>query len=121
MLNLVTLELGPHVEARRLPLTTTGEDQRIRFDDWLPVLLRASTWNRWTEEEQLIQLAGHLRGREFAEWNLLSPEEKSTYAVARGALRARLDAGSRVLAVQDFRHAIQRDDEPVVDYNYTES
>ena len=75
--------------------------------------MRASTWNRWTEEEQL---AGHLRGRALAEWNLLSPEEKSTYAVARDALRARLDPGSRVLAAQDFRHAIQRDDEPVADY-----
>ena len=32
------------------------------------------------------------------------------------ALRARLDPGSKVLAAQDLRHAIQKDDESVADY-----
>ena len=59
-----------------------------------------------------MQLAGHLRGRALVvEWNLLSSEEKLTFALATQALQARLDPGNRVLAAQDFRHAIQRDDE----------
>lgn len=45
----------------------TGENPEIRLDDWLPSLQRASRWNQWTEEEQLIQLAGHLRGRALQE------------------------------------------------------
>ena len=32
------------------------------------------------------------------------------------ALRTRLDPGSKVLAAQDFRHAVQKDEEPVSDY-----
>ena len=49
----------------------TGEDPEIRLDDWLPSLERAATWNEWTEEEHLLQLAGHLRGRALQEWGLL--------------------------------------------------
>ena len=51
----------------------SGENPGIRLDDWLPSLQRAANWNNWTEEEQLIQFAGHLKGRALAEWNLLSP------------------------------------------------
>ena len=40
-----------------------GEDSEIRFDDWIPTLERVATWNGWTEDERLIQLAGHLCGR----------------------------------------------------------
>ena len=36
----------------------TGEDSRITFDDWLPILERAATWNGWTQDELLMQLAG---------------------------------------------------------------
>lgn len=36
------------------------------------------------------------------------------------ALRARLDPGSKLLAAQDFRHAIQNDTEPVVDIRWLE-
>ena len=43
----------------------SGEDECIRLDDWLPALMRTSAWNGWTEEDQLIQLAGHLKGRAF--------------------------------------------------------
>ncbi len=46
----------------------SGEDECVRLDDWLPALTQASTWNQWTEEDQLIQLAGHLRGRALQEW-----------------------------------------------------
>ena len=49
----------------------TREDPEIRFDDWWPVLQRAARWNSWTEEETLIQLAGHFRGKALQEWNLL--------------------------------------------------
>jgi len=92
----------------------TGEDPEIRFEDWLPTLTRAVTWNHWSEEESLMQLAGYLRGRAQVEWNLLSAEEKCTYAAAIQALRIRLDPGSKVLATQDFRHAIQKDEESVL-------
>ena len=53
----------------------TGEDPSVRLDDWLPGLNRASRWNGWSAEEKLIQLAGHLRGRAEAEWNLLADED----------------------------------------------
>lgn len=46
----------------------TGDPKgELNFDDWLPTLERAAKWNQWTEEEQLLQLAGHLRGRAFRE------------------------------------------------------
>ena len=41
----------------------TREDSRVTFDDWLPTLERAATWIGWTQEERLMQLAGHLRAR----------------------------------------------------------
>ena len=41
----------------------TGDDPEIRFDDWLPTLTRASYWNEWSPEENLLHLAGHLRGQ----------------------------------------------------------
>ena len=40
----------------------SGEDGAIRLDDWLPSLERAASWNAWTDEEKVMQLAGHLRG-----------------------------------------------------------
>ena len=47
----------------------SGEDSEVCLDDWLPSLRHASQWNNWTTEEQLLQLAGHLKGRALAEWN----------------------------------------------------
>ena len=41
----------------------TGEDPEYQLDDWLPTLERACTWNSWTEEEKLIQLACKARPR----------------------------------------------------------
>ena len=56
----------------------TGEDlEAVRLEDWLPTLERAATWNGWTDEERLMQLAGHLRGRALAEWNLVTPTDIS--------------------------------------------
>ena len=80
----------------------TGADPDRRLDDWLPTLKRAAVWNGWTDDDLLIQLAGHLKGRALQEWDLLSDDEKRTYEVAVAALRSRLDHGSKVLAAQDF-------------------
>ena len=67
-------------------------------------------------EEQLIQFAGHLKGRALAEWNLLSPEEICTIEVAARSLRECLDPYSKVMAGQDFRRTMQRDGEAVSDF-----
>ena len=55
--------------------TFTGEDLAVRRKDWLPSLERVAHWNGWTSEEKVIQLAGHLRGRTKAEWNLLGDDD----------------------------------------------
>ena len=94
----------------------TGESPNILFEDWLPALQRAADWNRWSDEETLIQLAGYLRGRALQEWNLLPSQDKSTLERAKGALHNRLDSSSRVLAAQDFRHMSQRKGESVQDF-----
>ena len=94
----------------------SAEDSDIIFDDWLPSLQRAADWNRWSERETLIQLAGYLRGRALQEWTLLRSSEKESLDAAIAALHSRLDPGSRALAAQDFRHAAQKRGEPVSDY-----
>ena len=96
--------------------TFCGVDPECRFEDWLPTLKRAAKWNGWTEDDLLLQLAGHLKGRALQEWNLLPDDQKSTYDRAVAALRGRLDPGSRVMAAQDFRHAAQDKDEKVGDF-----
>ena len=40
-----------------------GEAGSGSFKDWLPSLQRAAVWNHWSDEECLVQLAGHLRKR----------------------------------------------------------
>ena len=40
----------------------SSENPEDRFEDWLPTLERAVLWNGWSDEETLLQLAGHLRG-----------------------------------------------------------
>lgn len=94
----------------------TGEKADVLLDDWLPSLERAGTWNGWTEEERLLQFAGHLRGKALQEWVLLTEGEKEGYEDAVAALRARLDPVSLTLAAQDFRHLMQGDDEKVADF-----
>ena len=91
----------------------TGEQLDCRFKDWLPMLERGADWNRWSSEEKLMQLAGHLRGKALQEWNLMSALDKATF---QSELSKRLDPGSGVLSVQDFRHSIQRDNESVADF-----
>ena len=94
----------------------TGENAVIRLDDWLPAIKRASTWNGWTEEERLIQPAGHLCDRVLQEWNLLEDVDKKIYADATQALRSRLDLEGRALAAQDFRHTVQGAAESAADF-----
>ena len=76
----------------------TGEDVEVRLDDWLPSLERAKLWNDWTEDELMLQLAGHLRGRARQEWSLLGVDVKKSYVEAMKALRLCLDPGSHRLA-----------------------
>ncbi len=85
----------------------SGENPEVRFDDWLPSLQRAATWNGWGEEEKLMQLAGYLRGKALQEWNLLLENRKGTYQSAVEKMKDILRPGSRVLAAQDFRHTCQ--------------
>ena len=94
----------------------SGDTADTTFEDWLPALQRAAEWNQWSDQEMLIQLAGHLRGRALQEWTLLRNAEKESWPAAVSALRSRLDPGSKVVAAQDFRHASQREGEPVADY-----
>ena len=122
----IAMDHGSPATGHRPPLTRrgkappvdsfTGENPEVRIDDWLPALERASTWNGWSEEERLMQLAGHLRGRALQEWNLLGEGDKETYAEATQALRSRLDPGGRALAAQDFRHTVQGETEGVADF-----
>ena len=96
--------------------TFSGEDIGIYFDDWLPSLSRVAEWYGWSEEESLLQLAGHLRGKALHEWNLLSREEKVSYPEAVKSLRTRLGVGARVYAAQDFRHSLQEENESVANF-----
>ena len=41
----------------------TTEDVKITFDDWLQMLEQAASWNQWSSEESLMQLAGYLQHR----------------------------------------------------------
>ena len=94
----------------------TGEDPAVKLEDWLPVLKRASLWNGWSQEEELIQLAGHLRGRALQEWDLLSTSDRAKFETAVGALHDRLDPGGKVMDAQDFRHCSQSEGESVSDF-----
>jgi len=79
-------------------------------------LERASPWNCWTDEELLLQFAGHLRGRALQEWNLLRAEDKQSFKATTRALQNRLDPGCRALAAKDFHHTIQQGSESVSDF-----
>ena len=94
----------------------SAEDKEIRFDDWISTLERAATWNNWSEEEMLMQLAGHLRNKALQEWNLMSLQERSNYQTAISTLRTRLDPGNKTLAALDFRHITQKENESVSDF-----
>lgn len=93
-----------------------GESYEVQLHDWLPSLEKAAEWNRWSEEEKFMQLAGHLREKALQESTLISEAEKTTFAQAVAALRTRLDTGSKTLAAQDVRHLCQDDKESVSEF-----
>ena len=94
----------------------SGENTETTLEDWLPSLTRAAEWNGWSEEEKLIQLAGHFTGRARQEWILMSLEDKASYQRSIEVLATRLGPGSKVLAAQDFRHIAQEEREKVSNF-----
>ena len=114
---VVVRNAGAHRRQGKAPPVNefTGEEPKYMLDDWLPSLECASQWNAWTEEEKLMQFAGHLRGRALQEWNLLSDDERATFSTAVKSLGSRIDAGCKAVAAQDFRHLQQEDAEPISD------
>lgn len=110
-----TLQLSRKGKAPPVDLFT-GENSDVLWEDWLPTLERTATWNNWTENEKLLQLAGHLRGKAAQEWALLGTSDKSTFAAATKALGGRLDRGGKALAAQEFRHTVQQSSELVSDF-----
>ena len=70
----------------------------------------------WEEQDKLLQLAGHLRGKAQREWDMLEPASKTTSDVATKALRDRLDLDGKAVVAQDFRHMLQRGGEIVADF-----
>lgn len=94
----------------------TGDPKgELNFDDWLPTLERVVKWNQWMEEELLLQLAVHLRGRAFRE-NLMSSEDRQSYSRAVRVLKEQVDTGQRALAGQDFCYLHQHDNDTVGDF-----
>ena len=93
----------------------TGKDPEVRLDDWLPSVHRASQWNGGSIEEQVKQLAGHLKCRALQEWNLLGEDQVQNYGEAVRALQERLDSGSSVLAGQGFWHTTLCEGKSVAD------
>ena len=73
--------------------TFSGEDPVVCVDDWVSSLQRASTWNDWTEEEELIQLVGSLRGHTLWEWTLLPDTDRSNMKSGIVAICNRLESG----------------------------
>ena len=97
-------QASPTTTGKAPPLDSfTGTDPELRLDDWIPALLRASKWYSWSENKELIQLAGHLRGRALRQ-------------KAVKALRERLNPGGKALAAQDFLHTAQKGNKSVADY-----
>ena len=94
----------------------TGENPDILWEEWLPMFERAASWNGWTEQDKLLQLAGYLRGKALQEWSLLSDSDQSTFTIATAEMQNRLDPGSKMIAVQEFRQMTQKSKEMVTDF-----
>ena len=94
----------------------TGENDELMWEDWLPTLGRAATWNGWSKEEKLLQLAGYLKGKALQEWNLMSEHDRRSFSTAATKLKEKLDQGVKKIAAQDFRHATQKQKESVLDF-----
>ena len=87
----------------------SSDQQKCTFDDWLLRPKRTAEWNEWTQAELLLQLAGHLRGRAFQEWNLIQAEDCKDFSTAVQTLKERLNPGHHTLATQDFSHTRQEE------------
>ena len=87
----------------------SGESDEVQLDDWLPALERAASWNEWSEEDRLLQLAGHLRKKALQEWGLIEESNKKTF---KDAVNALWTQG----AAQEFRHTMQGAKESVASY-----
>ena len=94
----------------------TGESKEVLWQDWLPILERAATWNGWGEEEKLLQVVGYLKGKALQEWNLMSELDRSLFSTAATELKQKLDQSVKKLAAHDFRHATQKQKESVSDF-----
>ena len=92
----------------------TGEDPEVWWEDSLPTFEKAASWNKWTDGEKVIQLAGHLRRRALMEWNLVEETDKNNYTTACKSMQARMDPGCKAIAAEDFRHTVQGDTKPVM-------
>ena len=80
----------------------SGENPEVTIEEWLPSLQRAADWNKWSEPEILIQLAGHLRGRALQKWNLLDNIDKENWQCSSKVLQNRLEHGNSTIAAQEF-------------------
>ena len=94
----------------------TGESSDVLWEDWLPTFEIAANWNEWTEDEKVIQLAGHLQKKALQEWNLLDQEDRSNYSRACQLMQAKMDPDNKAIAAQDFRHTVQEENELVIDF-----
>jgi len=115
---VATDNLNSALRCKKAPPTDlfTAEDTTIIFDDWLLTLKQAATWNEWTPDETLMQLAGHLNGRALQDLKLLLSEDRSSYENPVRALRERLDPGNQNLAALDFHHASQQSSKSVSNF-----
>lgn len=78
-----------HHKGRAPPVDPfSGDNPLIQFEDWLPGLKWAADWYAWTEQEHLLQLAGHLRSRALQKWNFLDDRDKSTLGSVVKSLQA---------------------------------
>ena len=112
-----TSSSGPTRRGKAPPVESfIGESEEALWEDWLPTLERAAAWNHWDEEEKLLQLAGHLKGKALQEWNLMRENDRRSFATAVTKLKEKLDKGAKKIAAQDFRHAAQRQKENVSDF-----
>ena len=68
------------------------------------------------EQEKLIQLAVHLRGKAQQEWDLLKSSSKLPYCIGIEALGNKLNLEGKAVATQDFCHMSQRAGETLSEF-----
>ena len=118
LLPAVELSVGRHARQGKAPPVEpfTGEKPDILWEDWISMFERAAVWNGWEEQDKLLQLAGHLRGKAQREWDMLEPASKVTFKVTTKALHDRLNLDGKAVAALDFWHMSQGVGELVDDF-----